>query len=456
MKRKTLSNLSARKGFRLRKLEVFNWGTFDSSRGEVYTVRPEGRTALLVGQNGSGKSTLVDALLTLLVKPGVRNFNVAAGAKKRERDEKTYIRGAYDRTNHDDGEGVRIKYLRPKGSHYSVILACFSNEETGACFAAALVLQIKGNEDVERIYCLSGGERSIQEDFGAPESTEAFRKTLTARNFRTTPHYTDFEGWFTRLTHVKPKAMDVFNETVSVKDIRQLNEFIRDHMLESSDWGKLIDGLLAHFNELSAAHQSLVQARRQHELLEPVARLGAEYEEATERLVRAERRVEAFDAWFSSILLVLFVPELERRQQAFQATELRLQDLQKELDETGERCRILANEIDRAGGERLRQIPLLVRQERIQTDAKRRAFHQYRDALKRVGVEDPIEDEASFVEMQGRIPSLHRQLEAAIEQRRQEQDPWREERGLTRSRGTGRVRANKGRSAVHCGQTAIS
>ena len=83
-------------GYRLHKLEVFNWGTFD---GQVFTVRPAGKSALLIGQNGSGKSTLVDALLTLLVRPGVRNFNVAAGAKKRERDEKTYLRGAYDRGN---------------------------------------------------------------------------------------------------------------------------------------------------------------------------------------------------------------------------------------------------------------------------------------------------------------------------------------------------------------------
>ncbi len=49
-------------GFRLSKLEIYNWGTFDQT---VYTMRPKGQTALLVGENGSGKSTVVDALLTL-------------------------------------------------------------------------------------------------------------------------------------------------------------------------------------------------------------------------------------------------------------------------------------------------------------------------------------------------------------------------------------------------------
>ncbi len=66
-------------GYRLAKLEVYNWGTFD---GAVYSVQPRGQTTLLIGENGSGKSTLVDAMLTLLVRPQTRNYNVAAGATK--------------------------------------------------------------------------------------------------------------------------------------------------------------------------------------------------------------------------------------------------------------------------------------------------------------------------------------------------------------------------------------
>ena len=121
-----INEMSIRPGFRLHKLEVFNWGTFDSSRGNVYTFRPDGETALLVGKNGSGKSTLVDALLTLLVRPVVRNYNVAAGAKKQERDERTYIRGAYGRFSRDDDNRADVKFLRPANSHYAVLLATFA------------------------------------------------------------------------------------------------------------------------------------------------------------------------------------------------------------------------------------------------------------------------------------------------------------------------------------------
>jgi uncharacterized protein YPO0396 len=75
-----------RPGYRLQRLELVNWGTFDSTSGQIYRFEPDGRTALLVGNNGSGKSTVVDAILTLLVPSHIRNYNVAAGAKKTERN----------------------------------------------------------------------------------------------------------------------------------------------------------------------------------------------------------------------------------------------------------------------------------------------------------------------------------------------------------------------------------
>ena len=43
-------------GFRLTRLEVFNWGTFD---GRVWTLNLDGKNALLTGDIGSGKSTIL-------------------------------------------------------------------------------------------------------------------------------------------------------------------------------------------------------------------------------------------------------------------------------------------------------------------------------------------------------------------------------------------------------------
>ena len=69
-----------RSGFRLHRLEVFNWGTFDA---RVWTLALDGRNHLLTGDIGSGKSTLVDAVTTLLVPAHRAAYNRAAGAGSR-------------------------------------------------------------------------------------------------------------------------------------------------------------------------------------------------------------------------------------------------------------------------------------------------------------------------------------------------------------------------------------
>src|SRR5262249_19765917 len=67
-------------GFRLERLELWNWGTF---HGEAQALEPRGGWALLVGDNGSGKSTAIDALRTLLVPPRMLNYNDASGDGRR-------------------------------------------------------------------------------------------------------------------------------------------------------------------------------------------------------------------------------------------------------------------------------------------------------------------------------------------------------------------------------------
>lgn len=64
-------------GFRLTRLEVLNWGTFDK---RVWSLELGGRNGLLTGDIGSGKSTVVDAVTTLLVPAQRIAYNKAAGA----------------------------------------------------------------------------------------------------------------------------------------------------------------------------------------------------------------------------------------------------------------------------------------------------------------------------------------------------------------------------------------
>ncbi|MBQ1868472.1 ATP-binding protein [Selenomonas sp.] len=121
-------------GFRLQRLEVYNWGTFDQ---KVWTLELAGDTSLLTGDVGSGKSTLVDAIITLLVPPRKVTYNKAADASAKERSLASYVRGYYGQKRTEDGGG-RPEALRGK-DQYSVVLGVFSDRNFGRTVTLAQV-----------------------------------------------------------------------------------------------------------------------------------------------------------------------------------------------------------------------------------------------------------------------------------------------------------------------------
>lgn len=417
--------VSTRSGFRLQRLELYNWGTFDSAgeatRGNVYKVEPSGETTLLIGKNGSGKSTIVDALLTLLVRPAVRNYNVAAGAKKRERDERSYVKGAYDRRSRDDDHRAEVQYLRPDGSHSTVLLACFHNAETGRDFTLAQVLYVTSDGRVEKVYCFAPDERSIAGDCSGLRSMDRLQQQMRQRGFRTTKSYTEYHEWFRKATGVQPKAMDMLNQTVAVKDIQRLNDFIREHMLEARPWNEKVDRLLGHFTQLSAAHQSLVRVRRQFQLLEPIDELGRDYREQARQLEQTQQILDAADSFFRQKVIDVFTPACESHKTELERIRQQQQRLDGEIAVIQDECRRLMNDIESAGGDRLREIPRLIETEETKATAKRAVHARFHAALNSAGIDEQADNREAFAGIRERLPALHEQAEqeiAAAESRR--------------------------------------
>jgi len=408
--------MEAQQGYRLHRMEVFNWGTFDSSDGQVYSVTPQGQTTLLVGRNGCGKSTLVDALLTLLVRPSIRNFNVAAGAGKRERDERTYVKGAYDRGGDDETSSSQPKFLRPKGHHYSVILAVFASEGSSKQFTIAQVLYLTADQSVEKLYCFADGERCIRDDFGGFEGTDTILKLLKKRGFKVTRTHAEFEGWFAKATNVRAKAMEVFNQTVAVKDIQRLNDFIRNHMLEQADRGARVDHLLSHFTQLCEAHESLVRVRQQADLLEPVAAAGKECLRLKSELEHAERQLSATGAFFHQKAVEIFEPVLQERKRALDEIQQQLERLDQTRRRLDDQSRSLQSDIDKAGGDRLRLIPHLIETAEAQAAQVRSEQTRFIHSLQKSGLNDRIDDADSFRNLRSRLPELQTTLTNELSQ----------------------------------------
>ncbi|MEM8671634.1 MAG: ATP-binding protein [Planctomycetota bacterium] len=371
-----------RPGYRLHRLEVFNWGTFDSMRGQVFRFDPQGRTSLLVGHNGSGKSTLVDAITTLLVDTRSRSYNVAAGAKRSERNAKSYIKGAYDRTT-DESQLSVVQYLRPKGNHLSAISAVFHDEQLNKSFTLLQVLFLRTDGSDDKVYAIADTAHELESDLNGLRKSDAIKEHLKTIGYQTTKTYVEYLGWLKKRTGMRSKAVDMFNQTVAVKDIQSLNEFIRKHMLESQNWREKIDRLLTHFNDLSVAHQELIRARKQVDLLLPVEKLGSRYRKLEEQLSQLDSQLEAASTFFQHQFIGLFQPEIDKQRVNVDTMNDAIAKYDVELKKQREAIRQLQNEIDQAGGDRLKQLPRLIEteNERLQRKTENSTrFHEFLSA----------------------------------------------------------------------------
>ncbi|NUQ32950.1 MAG: hypothetical protein HOP99_09090 [Dermatophilaceae bacterium] len=64
--------------------------------------------------------------------------------------------------------------------------------------------------------------------------------------------------------------MELFHQTVSMKSVGNLTDFVRAHKLEPFDAAAAVSGLIDHFENLTAAHDAVLKARTQLAALEPI------------------------------------------------------------------------------------------------------------------------------------------------------------------------------------------
>jgi uncharacterized protein YPO0396 len=258
-------------GFRLDRIELLNWGTFD---GRVWSLHLDGSNGLLTGDIGSGKSTIVDAITTLLMPAYKVSYNRAAGAENKERTLRSYVQG-HHKSERSETTGVsRPVGLRTDGSTYSVLLSVFSNSQLGATVSLAQVFWISdGNPGPpERFHVVADRDLSIADDFMKfGDQMAALKRRLSKSDVRVHDSFKLYGRDFRRALGIpSEQAMDLFHQTVSMKSVGDLNEFVRSHMLERFDVEKKIDEVVAHFEDLTKAHDAVRTTRVQIAALDPL------------------------------------------------------------------------------------------------------------------------------------------------------------------------------------------
>lgn len=384
-----------RAGYRLRYAEVLNWGTFDS---KVWRFTPGTETALLTGDIGSGKSTLVDALTTLLTPSHKAAYNKAAGAEAKERTLRSYVEGHYKSERIEATGRSRAKGLRENRRTYSVVLGVFANHGYSETVTLAQVFQQRESTGQPyRFFVTAIKELSIATDFADFGSDlRDLRKRLRAAGAEIFDEFPKYATSLRRLLGVRSEqALELFHQTVSMKSVGNLNDFVRDHMLEPNDASARIGEIIAHFDDLTKAHDAVKRAREQLEALEPVVHTAAKYDAALaerESLQRQRSAVRLFIAELRSGLLGAEIAQLEAEGSSLwkeqDAARVKQQKLQHEHD-------ALVEERAKAGGDRIGELERLASNARAQAQSRHLARTRFDVAVADAGLK-PILDAEDF------------------------------------------------------------
>jgi uncharacterized protein YPO0396 len=350
--------------FRMTRLQVFNWGTFSG----LHDIPVSKRGFLIVGRSGAGKSTLLDALSALLVPPRWIDFNAAAREASRagrDRNLVSYVRGAWTaQTDMASGESA-VRYLRA-GTTWSALALQYENG-MGQHVALVQLFWVRGNansnRDVKSYFLVLERPFDLRElqDFGSNNFDVRKLKQAMPDAFAR-DEFRPYCERFCRLLGIDSEmALRLLHKTQSAKNVGDLNTFLRDFMLDKPETFEVADRLVSEFGELHAAHQAVVTAREQVQVLAPARSRHQHMETLALERNRLQELVAGMHSYRERLRMTLLAEHItalgieleglagnvQRRQNVLDNRSAALRDLERQRREAGgEQIEFFKNEIE--------------------------------------------------------------------------------------------------------------
>ncbi|MGI9276598.1 MAG: ATP-binding protein [Endozoicomonas sp.] len=390
------SDETGKAGFRLESLEVLNWGTFHK---KIWTARPDGSNSLLTGDIGSGKSTLVDGLTTLLVPSQKITYNKAAGAETRERNLTSYVRGYFKSAKDDDTLSAKAVALRDHNS-YSVLLARFKNEGFDQTVTLAQVFWSRDNANTpDRFYVVARKPLTITKHFSGfgSDISDLKKRLKRIQHLKLFDSFSQYQAEFRRQMGIdNDQALDLLYQTVSMKSVGNLTEFVRSHMLESTDVAERVEELSRQFDNLNRAHEAVLKARQQIEKLSPLAKDCERYSELETAIDSLRQCREALYGFFGDKKIRLLDERILRREQEQKKLSARLEEARQLLTDLRAELRDIERAIDQNGGQRLSELKNQIERLGRERDRLSSACDKYLELCRELDMPEPKDDEGFY------------------------------------------------------------
>ncbi|WP_240759242.1 ATP-binding protein, partial [Phytoactinopolyspora endophytica] len=411
--------------FRLIRLQVINWGTFNGYKD----IPVDERGVLFTGPSGSGKSSLMDAHSAVLLPTHDQRFNASAdlnvrGAKQATRSVADYVRGAWSETN-DEHAQSQVRYLRGGKAAWSAIAATYA-DGVDSITTAVVVKWFTGAEtdgaSLKTMHQLHHGhfnltlmEEWAQRNFDTrwlkatypahyPESQTAYMRELTKR--------IGLGGSKT--------ALSLLGKAKAMKNVGDLNLFIRGNMLDEPETFAAAQKMLDAFTPLNEAYETARRANAQEKVLHDLPPNWETYRESGRTHSLAESLLgDAMETYLRGVhvhTLQEALDELEREKKVLDA------DLgeQERLYEEAKAAYVSLDEQLRSEGQALEDLKLRLETANGEAQARERTYRAYSALVDRLGESVPATEE-EFAALRERLPRLLEQARAE----QQELEPQR-------------------------------
>ncbi len=400
-------------GFRIRRFEVYNWGQFHH---KIWTLNLNLKNTLLIGNNGSGKSTLADALTTLLVPRRELVYNRAAGAKFKDRTLGSYVQGMVK--NLSDGTEFGLR----KQNEYSVILAVFYCKALDKTVTLAQFFSFRAEAlQPDTIYVGAQGELNIKDDFTSfGKTANDLRRKLRRTYGDKINLFSDFNSyglWYRRQLNVSKRAVEIFNKCISLKDIPDINSFIRDFMLDPMDVDEMVEGLIDHFNDLTEIHDKIKKASEQIAKLTPIKENADKFTSQKMLLEELELGKQGAPSYVYKRYIAILQRELEKLFQSKRELEDKLgqyQERERELEGTRD---LLTQKLIKSGGGEINNLEQMAVLKNSERQRREEIYERFKKAAAVLGESASLDEESFKVQqsrIRGKLNLLRQELDEAL------------------------------------------
>lgn len=398
-------------GFRLERVDVYNWGSFNNN---VKTVYFGGQNVLMTGDNGAGKSSIIDAITVLLYDVKKITFNQAAGAEKGERNLASYVLGLY---KNDNSSGVKTELgLRSKDKAVlTIIMASFYNQKLDEhVVLIQCLVMMKPKTSPSRYYFIANKDFNLQQDILPVKDIRELGAKLKKLGATRFDQFGEYYSQMQRLFGIEnTKVLDLFYKTISMKSISNISDFVRKQMLEDFNGDELVEQLVERFNDLDASYKSVEEAKKQVEALEPICQKGEEYKSIQSQIEFLQKCDAGAPPYLYKKKSEFLQVEIEKSQERIAQLNSETQTINADLERLDNQIIEAKSELEQQGGHRLDSLNQDLKQ--YQTDRERihNAYEKFSRLLAQVGM-PPVDTQQKFSKLHTDLNALHNNLDEKL------------------------------------------